>query len=341
MTTVGMDPDQLEAFAVTLDRSADELRSMLHEGAGSVALATLGSTLSTIWQGPRAQNFANLWSSRHLAQLRGLERLLRDAANDVRREARQQRDTSTDLGGALTALGLSWSAAAALTGGLARDIDLWTGLPAWMAQAVVSSRDLPVGNLAEWRMLTDLRSLGYGFVGLSSFVAGALTDNRYARFGFEATGNVANMMGSVNSAANSFATAGGWLGKWRAPTLIGSVGPVLGMIGGSLTAYSGYSDIRATGADFGNVTQVLGGGAVAAGSLLMFTPLAPVGAAMVFGGTVVNAASWAYENREVIGEFLDDTADVISDRVDDAWRTVNDVNDAVGAATSKVLGWFS
>src|SRR4051794_18759030 len=94
MTTTGMDADQLERFATSLDHSADELHNMLREGAGSVALATLGATVSTIWQGPRAQNFANIWSSRHLVRLRGLEQLLRDGATAARREAGQQRTSS-------------------------------------------------------------------------------------------------------------------------------------------------------------------------------------------------------------------------------------------------------
>ncbi len=86
-TTYGADSEQLEHLARRLESSADELGGLLMGGVGDVALATLGAGLSVLWRGPRAQDFANIWQSRHLAALHQLERMLDEAAKAARSNA--------------------------------------------------------------------------------------------------------------------------------------------------------------------------------------------------------------------------------------------------------------
>ena len=97
--SVGMNDVQLDAFAARLDHAAQDLEGMLREGAGGVLLATMGTAMATIWRGPRAEDFANLWRTRHLVKLQGLRTMLHDAARDARKEASQQRDASKVDGG--------------------------------------------------------------------------------------------------------------------------------------------------------------------------------------------------------------------------------------------------
>ena len=94
MTVLGANADQLEALAIHLENSARDLEMMLTQGAGSLRLTSLSSTVSEIWKGPRSRAFADVWSTRHLPKLRTLEKLLRDAATNARTEAKQQRSTS-------------------------------------------------------------------------------------------------------------------------------------------------------------------------------------------------------------------------------------------------------
>ncbi len=94
----GADAEELEAFAAELEGHREELGQLLLQGVGAVSLVGLSSTLHTLWRGPRAADFAAVWQSRHLLQVRGVQDLLSDAINDLRANAEQQRVTSRAIG---------------------------------------------------------------------------------------------------------------------------------------------------------------------------------------------------------------------------------------------------
>lgn len=90
----GADADELEQIAAELEGYERELGQLLREGVGAVSLVGLSTTLSSIWRGPRASEFAAIWQARHLLRIRGAQGLLKDAATDLRRNADDQRKTS-------------------------------------------------------------------------------------------------------------------------------------------------------------------------------------------------------------------------------------------------------
>ena len=90
----GADSDELERIAKELDGYEAELGQLLLEGVGAVSLVGLSSTLGTVWRGPRSDEFAALWQSRHLLRLHGIRSVLSDASADLNRNADEQRTTS-------------------------------------------------------------------------------------------------------------------------------------------------------------------------------------------------------------------------------------------------------
>jgi uncharacterized protein YukE len=87
MAMVGANAEELEAAAAKMRHAADEL---------DVHSAALGRTLGGLaWIGQLASAFVNMWNSKHNAQLGSTARFIRDAADKLEAQARQQRDTSS------------------------------------------------------------------------------------------------------------------------------------------------------------------------------------------------------------------------------------------------------
>jgi surface antigen len=93
MTMVGADADRLEAAAAHMQKAADEL------DAHSAALGHQLGGLS--WLGQLAGAFANLWSSHHKPQLGSTAHFIREAADRLAANAKQQRDASAVSGASL------------------------------------------------------------------------------------------------------------------------------------------------------------------------------------------------------------------------------------------------
>ncbi len=92
MSMVGADAEALEALAAHLDGQADALdRSYVQLSR------QLGSSP---WKGPSADRFRREWTQVHLGQKNLVRNHLREAAEALRHNARQQRDTSRASGGA-------------------------------------------------------------------------------------------------------------------------------------------------------------------------------------------------------------------------------------------------
>lgn len=91
----GADADELERIAKELDGYEAELGQLLLEGIGAVSLVGLSATLGSVWRGPRSNEFAGIWQSRHLLRLRDSQEILRLASQDLRSNAGEQRTASS------------------------------------------------------------------------------------------------------------------------------------------------------------------------------------------------------------------------------------------------------
>lgn len=86
MPMVGADADALDAAAVKMRKAADELDH--HSGS-------LGKSLGGLsWVGQVASAFANMWNSHHKPHLASTAHFIRDAADKLNAQAKQQRDAS-------------------------------------------------------------------------------------------------------------------------------------------------------------------------------------------------------------------------------------------------------
>jgi hypothetical protein len=90
MSMVGADADRLDAAAVQMRKAADSL------DAHSSSLGRLLGGLS--WLGQVASAFANMWNSHHRPQLGSTANSIRDAADKLTAQAKQQRDASMSGG---------------------------------------------------------------------------------------------------------------------------------------------------------------------------------------------------------------------------------------------------
>lgn len=87
--TLGMNPDEVKAFAQLLNQKADELNSTV-----SQLTSKLGSTS---WTGPDATKFRGDWSSVHANALRKVADELKTTATQANKNADQQISTSNAL----------------------------------------------------------------------------------------------------------------------------------------------------------------------------------------------------------------------------------------------------
>ena len=97
-TMFGADAEELERIAAELEGYEQEMDYLLVQGVGAVSLVGLSATLGTIWRGPRSDEFGAIWQRRHLLRLREVQGLLREAAQDLRKNAGEQRSASSILG---------------------------------------------------------------------------------------------------------------------------------------------------------------------------------------------------------------------------------------------------
>ena len=86
MTQLGADVDQLETLAGVLERAADRLLAS--------RTTTTAAMSSTWWLGPDAERTRSWWHTTANATVHGAAEQLRTAANDLRRQAEQQRSAS-------------------------------------------------------------------------------------------------------------------------------------------------------------------------------------------------------------------------------------------------------
>ena len=86
MTVLGMDIDQVERLATSMQHNADAI---------STATAALTSQIdSTQWTGQDQATFRSDWDSTYSVQLRNVVNALQDRCTHLRAEAEQQRQAS-------------------------------------------------------------------------------------------------------------------------------------------------------------------------------------------------------------------------------------------------------
>jgi hypothetical protein len=130
----------------------------------------------------------------------------------------------------------------------------------------------------------------------------------YRNFGAGA-GKTLNALTAIDSAQKLIAATSGATKLVGRAAVVAKVGGAFAIVGGviglagNITDYSSkkITGWRALRDGSLNAATIVGG-------VLMFTPAAPIGAVILAGAAVLQAAAWAYDNRAKIASFVSSTA---------------------------------
>lgn len=86
MAMWGLDVDEVNRLAQTLEQASQELQTVLSKISGQLS--------STQWNGPDADKFRGDWSSTHTAQLKAVSSALSAVATTARNNASAQQSVS-------------------------------------------------------------------------------------------------------------------------------------------------------------------------------------------------------------------------------------------------------
>jgi WXG100 family type VII secretion target len=87
MARLGADPEQLDQLSRKFEQEAQQISQATQQISSQVQ--------STWWEGPDSDRFKNEWNGQYAAQLRRIAEALREVGQTVRRQAAQQRQTSS------------------------------------------------------------------------------------------------------------------------------------------------------------------------------------------------------------------------------------------------------
>jgi WXG100 family type VII secretion target len=87
MAQLGADVEELDRLARKFDEEAQQISQATQQISSQVQ--------STWWEGPDSDRFKNEWNGQYAAQLRRIAEALREVGQTVRRQAAQQRQTSS------------------------------------------------------------------------------------------------------------------------------------------------------------------------------------------------------------------------------------------------------
>jgi hypothetical protein len=147
------------------------------------------------------------------------------------------------------------------------------------------------GKLLRLRKASTSSSVGL----VSGLAAGLLGPGSWPKFFGEGVEKAANVWGATNEllTVRKLASAAKLSGK-----IATKAGGALAIVGGAIGLVGDYSDWR-NGSISGKRAILKGSihGASVVGGVLMFTPAAPIGAAIILGAAVVEAGVWLFDNR--------------------------------------------
>ncbi len=331
VTMTGADAESLDQLATRFSAAATQIDTI----AGQ-----LGAQLrNSPWMGSDALTFRSDWSRAHEPTLRHVRDFLHDSVRELRVNAAEQRIASGVGSGAdLTLL------MAAGFGGLVGVQT--TATPPWVLQWITQ---LPFETMKDFvdsganlldalELSTDVADV---FAGLSVTVGGTALGLSILA-GIPGSPSLlldggSRLLGSAKDIASAY-------NAFKHPAqAMGVLGPALGVLGGGLSLLEHGADFVAD-PDWSSGVGAVGGAFTMVGSVMMFTPAAPLGAAIVATGTVLDATSWAIEHHEEIGQFIDDAADFAADTADTIVDTAADVgeamSDGVNSVVNRIGGWF-
>ena len=331
----GADVQNLEALAVRMTAGADQLERIR---------ATVRSGLHGVrWGGSDAEHTRQQWEAFSGPALANAARGLRETAQRLRENAKQQSQASSandapSAAGAAAArllaeagrvgrLGTVMSPLALagfIAGGIDENVIKHLGL-------ILDAKGLPTSWTAAGAAAAKLSggSAVFGGLALASFLGSQIFPGQ--RFGFEAAQHGFEVGSAGLKLASEFASHGAMAGR---------LGPALGVVSGGLGLIHDFGEASTEGWTGANIAHATGHGLVAAGSVVMLLPVPGVaqlvGAGMVATGTVIDAGVWAYENWDHLSPYLDAGVDsvvggagAVAHAVVDAGTTVSHAVDAV------------
>ena len=87
MAQLGNDPEQLDQLSKKFEQEAQQIQQATQQISNQVN--------SVWWKGPDADRFRNEWEGQFAAQLKKISEALRQTGTIVRKQAQQQRQTSS------------------------------------------------------------------------------------------------------------------------------------------------------------------------------------------------------------------------------------------------------
>ena len=87
MAQLGNDPEQLDQLSKKFEQEAQQIQQATQQISSQVQ--------STWWKGPDAERFKSEWNGTYAAQLRKISEALKQVGTTVRKQAQQQRQTSS------------------------------------------------------------------------------------------------------------------------------------------------------------------------------------------------------------------------------------------------------
>lgn len=371
----GADADQLDRLAAEFSSTADTLDSERN---------TLSGTLNRIeWLGEIATDFTSDWTNIHVRKIGLSTTFLRDSAKELRRQAEEQRTASAASGGvpqggpgnpgnpgtpvvptpkdltqdkadriaellkqAKTEVGLVKKLVS-----LGQNLDKLAEAEENLAAALAANNAKAIAQYSD--EVSGLRSK----INLSK--AGLIASGANAALGVLEQAGVdvpdwltvgvggadkgLGIISAVGGAVSAYQKGGAWVSSAAIGT--SKVVPVLGIVGGVISTGAAVYDINKNGLNWSNGTSAATGIATVAGSVMLLTPAAPIGAAILAGVAVVEAGKWVYENWDAISSTAQDVGNAVADVASDVGDAVNDaVNDAgkaIDSGFNVVKGWLS
>lgn len=110
---------------------------------------------------------------------------------------------------------------------------------------------------------------------------------------------------------------------------------VVGSVVSTAVAINTWMDPESSGWD--KTRDTVSAGLAVTGTVLLFTPAAPIGAAILAVGAVWSIGSAAWDNREAIGSFVSDLGATVSNVASSAENIASDAAGSVLKAADRVL----
>lgn len=222
MAMVGADPDRLDSAAAHMRLAADSLDEH------STALGRMLGGLS--WLGQVASAFANMWNSHHRPQLGSTAHFIREAADKLTAQAKQQREASSAAGANAALPGAARKAVP--VDRPATDAEIRSAVERGLVAAKASRKSLPGGSAKLEAWSKELESGQHSLAEIQAFLKYremvVLANSLRATVGSAAESGVAAQNAAVEGRVKvalgvGLAVGGGLLGETGVGAKVGGI----------------------------------------------------------------------------------------------------------------------